>query len=122
LVGTDVGARGTIASKSDGAPPSQRSKRLGRGRYVDVRDFAGERAVAATCDQCSDALTPDGFHATGRIGSAGQTVEPLSAERVAELLAQSFDREHLRLLRHFILLHDASAQTLAADASVPLER
>jgi len=55
-------------------------------------------------------VAADGFHAVGGMGSAGQPVQPLSTEHVADLLTQNFDREQLHaLLGHVVRLHDALA-------------
>ncbi len=53
-------------------------------------------------------VAADGFHDAGGLGAAGQDSVALDAERVAAMLRQHYDAEHLRtLLAHFVRLHQA---------------
>ena len=53
-------------------------------------------------------VNAQGFFDAGGLGNAGQTVEPLPIERVAEALVQFFEPARLRLvLDHIVQLRDA---------------
>jgi hypothetical protein len=53
-------------------------------------------------------VTAQGFFDAGGLGGAGQAVEPLALERVAETLLQFFEPARLRLvLDHIVRLRDA---------------
>ncbi len=53
-------------------------------------------------------ISPTGFYHSGGLGGLGQSLEPLSAEHVAEMLRQSFGAGELRaLLEHIVLLRNA---------------
>jgi hypothetical protein len=53
-------------------------------------------------------VTAQGFFDAGGLGAAGQSVEPLAIERVAETLVQFFEPARLRLvLDHIVRLRDA---------------
>jgi hypothetical protein len=43
-------------------------------------------------------IDKDGFHDAGGMGGAGQVVEPVGVDRVAELLRTEFDTEALRAI------------------------
>ena len=53
-------------------------------------------------------IAPDGFFHAGGIGGQGQSLEPMTVEHVAEVLANSFDRARVvELLDHLVRLRDA---------------
>lgn len=53
-------------------------------------------------------VTPEGFFHAGGLGGAGQSLEQMTAEHVAQVLTHSIDAARLRaVLDHLIRLRDA---------------